>query len=670
MKKKTKARVVAVVTAVCLLLGGCARSSADTNTTAAGSTAGTTAAGTKEQEGASKAQESEGKKKPIKDLMAYQTIQNEMETFNVLYSQSSKELYVLSNCVEGLLSNNEYGELVPGLAESWGSDDNGLTWTFHLRKGVKWVDMNGNPMADCTAQDFITSLEFILNFYKNSSANTSMPIELIKGAGEYYEYTKSLTEAEALALDRSKFLEMVGIAAPDDYTIVYTCTAPKPYFASVGTYNCLFPAPKALIDQLGPAGYQAMTNKEMWYNGCYTITSYVQGNEKVLTKNPLYWNQDCTLFDTVTVKMVESHDVAYQMYQSGELDYVTLSESNLKTIYDSPNNPYHDQLVEKRPTLFSYQFHLNYNKYKEDGTPDTNWNKAIANKAFRLAWYYGLDLTEYYKRTNGITPLKCENNAYTMQGLVHLSDGTDYTKLVTDKLGIGSYNGETMVRLDKAKGDSYKEQAIKELTAAGVTFPVEADYYIAASDQTALDTAAVLKQSFTDSFGDDFIKMNIKTYVSSLAKEVRDPKLQSFTLGGWGADYGDPQSYLSQEVWGQDNAFYTKYSNINDLEEGELLDTFKEYTAMVDAANQISDDLDKRYKAYAEAEAFLIENALVIPCYYNIQWQLTHINDYTRINAMFGCQNEVYRNWETSVDGYTGEQYEEFIKRFEEGKAK
>ena len=91
----------------------------------------------------------------------------------------------------------------------------------------------------------------------------------------------------------------------------------------------------------------------------------------------------------------------------------------------------HDQLVEKRPDKFSYQFHWNYSKMKEDGTPDDNWNKAIANTAFRQAMYYGLDLTSYLSRTNAVNPLSCENNFYTMKGLVYMSDGRDYADVVS-----------------------------------------------------------------------------------------------------------------------------------------------------------------------------------------------------------------------------------------------
>ena len=87
---------------------------------------------------------------------------------------------------------------------------------------------------------------------------------------------------------------------------------------------------------------------------------------------------------------------------------------------------------------------------------------------------------------------------------------------------------------------------------------------------------------------------------------------------------------------------------------------YKEFTELVNKANAITDDMDARYEAYAEAEAYMIQNALVIPCNYNITWELTHVNDYTTKNAVYGIQNYKYVGWETSVDAYTTEQYQEF----------
>lgn len=611
------------------------------------------------------------KGKELTDLVTWETQAREMETQNILYSQNASDLNVLCNLVEGLLEVDNYGKLAPGIAEKWETNDNGLTWTFHLRKGVKWVDVDGNEKADCTAQDFLTGLEWVLNAAKNEANNTSMPIELIKGAEDYYEYTKALSKEEAYALDTTKMLEMVGVSAPDDYTLVYTCTTQKPYFDTVATYNCLYPAPKALIDELGVDGFRAVEYKQLWYNGPYRMTEYIHQNQKVLTKNDKYWDKDAKLFNTVTIKMVESLDAAFLLYQSGELDTVDLTQANLTTINNDKNNEFHNQLVEKRPTKYSYQFHWNFNKNKEDGTPDTNWNTAIANKAFRQSLYFGLDLTEYYKRTNDINPYNCDNEAYTMEGLVYMADGTEYTQYVKDLLGLKKPDGKSMARYDKSKAETLKKQAMTELAAKGVTFPVEFDYYISGSSQTAADTAVVLQNIFKNCLGEDYVKLNVKTYTSSLTKEVRNPRLQSFMINGWGADYGDPQNYLGQETYGEDNAYYAQYySNINDATDPDLIAAYKEYTQMVNKANAINDDLDARYKAYAEAEAFMLENVFTMPASIEVAWQLTRINDYTKPNGMFGCQNYMYKNLETSVDAYTTEQYEKIKADYEKGASK
>ena len=606
----------------------------------------------------------------IKDLYDYELQAREIETWNVLYSQQATDLQVLTNLYDGLLESDEYGKLAPAVAESWETEDNGITWTFHLRKGVKWVDQNGNEKGEVTAQDFLTGLEWVLNFHKNDATNTSMPMEMIVGAEDYYNMTSELDADAGLALtaESPEFADTVGIKAIDDYTLQYTCVSEKPYFDTVATYNCLYPISQAMIDEIGIDGFKAATPENIWYNGAYTCTEYIQQNTKTLTKNPLYWDTDCTLFDTVTVKMVESNDVAFQLYQAGEVDYVGLGEAQINTIAKNPDNEFYNYLVPDVPAKYCYQFQLNYHKLFDDGSEDVNWNTAAANEAFRLSWYYGLDLGQYYPRINAINPMSCENNCYTMKGLVYTSDGTDYTELVKQELGIQE-NGETLARLNKEKAQQYKEQAMQELSALGVTFPISADYYISASNQTALDSANVLKQVFSDSLGDDYVKLNIKTYVSSSRQEVYTPRLHSIVQTGWGADYGDPQNYLGQMTYGNETAYFpNSYNYVNEVEVNEntqaLIDVFKTLTDLVNEADQIHDDMDARYKAYAKAEAYLIEHAIVVPTYYDVGWCLSKINLYTQRNAMFGCQNGKMKNWETAADGYTTEEMNSLKEAF------
>ncbi len=679
--KKTASRLLALALTAALVLSGCGGGGTTTEEKPAENTGSTTEqSGEKKEEEKKEEAAAPASGDEISDLVISKLITRELETFNILYSQRAEDGENLTNLVDGLLEVDTDGKLVPGIAEEWGTEDGGLTWTFKIRQGVKWVDVNGNEKADCTAQDFAAGLEWVMNFHKNNSSNTSMPLEMVKGAQEYYEYTKTLSEEEAFALNAeegSKFREMVGLETPDDYTVVYHCITQKPYFDTLATYNSLYPISPAMVEELGgPAGVKSMNNENMWYNGAYTMTSYIHNNEKIFTKNPLYWDTECKRFDTVTIKMVESNDISFQLYQNGEIDYVDLSEAHINTIAKDPSNKYYDYMVPAVPSKYSYQFHFNFNKNKEDGTPDTNWNTAIANEAFRKSWYYGLNLSDYWKRTNAIDPMVCENNFYTMKGLVYTTDGTEYTELVKKELGLGETNGNTPARVDPAKAEEYKKQAIEELTALGVTFPVGVDYYISASNQVALDSANVMAQAFSDGLGDDYVKFNIKTYVSSVRNEVVQPHLHSFVTNGWGADYGDPQNYLGQEVYGNDNAYYSaNYSYINEIteetpENKALLDTYKEYSAMVEAADAITDDLDARYAAYAKAEAYLLDHVLVLPCNYSIGWCLSKIDNDTKMYAMYGAQNEKIKNWETNSAGYTSEEkgVAEQIKAFTESK--
>ena len=662
--KKTVSRLLALALTAALVLTGCGGGTTTEEPADTSENTGTTES-TETTEGET-AESNEPGENEITDLVIPKTLTRELETFNWLYSQRAEDSENLTQLVDGLLESNPEGTLQPAIAEDWGTEDGGKTWTFKLREGVKWVDVNGNEKADVTARDFATGLEWILNFHKNDSANTSMPLEMIDGAEEYYEYTKTLSKEEAYALnaeDGSQFMETVGIEIPDDYTVIYTCITEKPYFDTLAVYQSLYPISQAMIDELGgPDETKAMNNENMWYNGPYTMTSYIQGNEKVFTKNPLYWDTECKLFNTVTVKMVESSDVAFQNFQAGDLDYVDLTESALTTIARDPNNEYYDYLVPAVPSKYSYQMHFNYNKNNEDGTKDTNWNTAIANEAFRKSWYYGLNLSEYWKRTNAIDPFACENNFYTMPGLVYTSDGTEYTELVREAMGLKESDGVTPARVDTELAEQYKQQAIEELTALGVEFPVVADYYISASSQTALDSANVLAQAFSDGLGDDYVKLNICTYISSGNNEVVVPHLHSFVLNGWGADYGDPQNYLGQECYGNDNAYYSAhYSYINEITEpdetnADLLATYQEFTELVEAADAITTDLDARYAAYAKAEAYLLDHVLVMPCNYSIGWCLSKVDNNSKIYAMYGSQNEKMKNWDTHVDGYTSEE--------------
>ena len=615
---------------------------------------------------------------PLKEFISFESGNRELESWNMLYTQRAEDANVITNLWDGLLSFDCYGKVVPAIASSWEHNDDSTVWTFHLRDDVDWVDANGEVKDHLTSKDFLVGFEWVMNAYKNEANNTSMPNDTVVGAADYYEQTKAAGDAAADMTYEDMLAAGVGIEAPDDYTLVFTCKDPCPYFDTVAAYNSFYPVAPALLDELGIEGFRGCDNTTMWYNGPYVVEEYIQGNTKSYIPNPSYYDAaNVSRFERLTITMISDGTISLQLYENRELDEVDLGESSIATIQADPSNEYNQQMCEKRPKKFSYCFIFNYDKRKTDGTADENWNKAIANKAFRQCFSKGLELSKFFSRYNPINPLKCENDFFTMSGLCYTTDGTDYTSLVAKELGLDGekYDGKTMKRLRANNGDitDLKKQAMDELSAIGVTFPVHCSYYILAGSTTALDSATVLKQCFTDSFGDDFIVLDIETFVSSTMKEVVAPKLQSFVHMGWGADFGDPINFLTQIIVHDDNAYYScNMTNIEGIAENgaadyqkDLVAAYEQFTDLVNEGRVIVNDTDARYAAFAKAEAYFLEENLIFPTVYDVTWCLTHANEYSKINAMYGPCNYKAVNWETSEEAYTTEQYEEFAAAFD-----
>ena len=615
---------------------------------------------------------------PLKEFISFESGNRELESWNMLYTQKAEDANVVTNLWDGLLSFDRYGKVVPAIASSWEHNEDATVWTFHLRNDVDWVDCNGEVKAHLTSKDFLVGFEWVMNAIKNEANNTSMPNDTIVGAYEYYELTKEAGDAAADMTYEDMLAAGVGIEAPDDYTLVFTCPSACPYFDTVAAYNSFYPVAPALIEELGVDGFRSCDNTTMWYNGPYVVEEYIQGNTKSYIPNPNYYDAaNVSRFERFTVTMISDGSISLQLYQNRELDEVDLGESNITTIQSDPSNEYNQQLCEKRAKKFSYCFIFNYDKKNTDGTPDENWNKAIANKAFRQCFSKGMVLNKFFARYNPINPLKCENDFFTMKGLCYTSDGTDYTNLVAKEMGLDgeAYDGKTMKRLRANNGDitELKKQAMEELSAIGVTFPVHCSYYILAGSTSALDSATVLKQCFTDSFGDDFIVLDVNTFVSSTMKEVVVPKLQSFVHMGWGADFGDPINFLTQIIVHDDNAYYScNMTNIAGIVNNgpasyqkDLVAAYEKFTDLVNEGRAIVDDTDARYAAFAKAEAYFLDENLIFPTVYDITWCLTHVNEYSKINAMYGPCNYKAVNWETSEEAYTTEQYDEFAAAFD-----
>lgn len=603
------------------------------------------------------------------DFYDWQTQANESTTFLINYSEERSNTKVLCNCISPLVEYDNHGNLVGAMAESWEPNDDATQWTFHIRKGIYWVDAQGNKKDECTAYDWLTAIEWELNFHKNAAKNTTMLFATIKGSEDYYATVKEMDEAAGKAIKYTDeiFTTTVGASAPDAYTLVLDMKQPVPYFPTICTGACMFPIAQGQIDELGVDGTFAQQPADMWYNGPYRITEYVNNNSKTMTRNEEYWDKEGQLFEHVYISMVQDAITDDQMFMSGELDRCELSEANLRTIWDDPNNEWRDYLVQPRAVTSNRCLMFSYGKKMEDGSMDVNWNTAAANENFRQAFYYGMDILGYCSYYNYVDPQSTITNTFTCNNVSVFSDGTDYADRVIELLGDPGYRYGN--EANRAKAAECVAKAKEELSKQGVTFPVTAWYWIKSGDQAALDLGTIVKDAI-EGIADDFVKVELHEYVSNMTQEVTNNSLNSLFIAGWAADYGDPENYNTQLIRGDQSAFFANRAmKVNDMPDSEAKDLLDEYTAMVKAANAITDDMDKRYEAQAQAEAYYFQHALMIPLSSSGTFQLTRANAFTVDFAGYGCMMDVYKNMNATTEkAYSTAQYEQFAADYAAGK--
>ncbi len=595
-----------------------------------------------------------GEGKEITDLV--QASSWGVRTWCIFNNNNKPGIYI--NFIDPLVTADEYNNPTPCLAESWSPNADETVWTFNLRQGVQWVDYEGNVKGEVTSEDWLYGLEWVLNFWKNDSYQTTLPMSIISGAKEYYEYTQSLPEEEAWALGVDKMQEMVGIETPDDYTIVYTCINPCAYFDSLATSVFLYPLAKGQLDEVGVKNYKSINPYQLWCCGPYVIESYTDDNYWTIVPNESYWDESCEVFDSVTIIKVESTDVSWELFQSGDLNYpIDLSTSTINMISADPTNPWHDYLAKKADTGVSWGLFFNYAKNNLDGTVDTAWNTAVANENFRQCFYYGLDLYNFLALIDPVDPESAARGTMTVYGLSTLSDGTDYTSLVYDMIDYHPFEDYSRQDLDKLA--NYKAAAMEELSAQGISFPIHMDMW-SASTQSDVDKFTILKEIFEDYLGTDFVEIDLHTYITNKTSEVYNTSYFSIELQGYGALFSDPLTFLNQMCsdMNGNGEWADLYGHISDCTNGEVVALFDEFTSMVRTADAISGDHDARYQALAETEAFALQHALCIPTHTPATREITPINTYSKIAAINDSQSTRYVNWETNSDYFTAEEIE------------
>ncbi|OQB25533.1 MAG: Oligopeptide-binding protein AmiA precursor [Firmicutes bacterium ADurb.Bin182] len=576
--------------------------------------------------------------------MVYTTLYaSEVSTLNYLTTGTQWDQYVGANVIDTLVEYDNFGQLKPGLAESWEVSDDQLTWTFHLREGVKWYDYQGNEVAEVTADDFVAAAKYVMTPEYESS--TFYQMEIIKNATEYYD-------PESPVKDFSE----VGVKAIDKYTLQYTLVAPTPYFLSCLTYVCFMPAYGPQLEELG-ADF-ATDNEKMYYCGAYILSTFEPQVEHIYTKNENNWDADNVFITKIHRRYnAESATLAPVMVLRGEIDYADIDTS---IVDDWLNN--HPELLSKDRAIpdYSYFYCFNFNPtYDEEWDPE-NWKIAVNNENFRKSIMSGFDRLYAMRAIDPNDPESVLQNTIAPKGFASVN-GVDFSSLEP-------FKGVEENYFNEAKALEYKAKAIEELTAAGATFPVKMVLTYRSDDDDWENEYIYLKQQLEALLGTDYIEciLNPGTTDNFLTNTRRAGKY-SFMRCNWGADFQDPSTWTDPFApkFDSEAGKYTGNSynfmdiNLNEDNQNETTAVLKEYYALVDAAKAETADMAARYNAFAKAERFLIDHAVVVPYFiYPASYVATKLNAFEGQFASFGVSILRYKGQKVYDHYITPEEYE------------
>lgn len=291
MKKKVLALILTAAMVVGLAACGGSTSNDAASTTDGTTTEGTTTEASDNQTGdeTTEATASTGEK-----ILSVQ-VGPDPETIDPALNSAVDGGNMLLHSFECLLALDENGQLVPGQAESWETSEDGLTWTFHLRDGLKWSDG-----SDLTANDFVYSWKRVCD-----------PMV----AAPYAETVLSMVEGYDKAIEGD--LDALQVAAQDDNTLVVTLNAPCSYFGSLAAFATLSPVQEATVEANGDAW--ATSAATYISNGPFYVSEWVPGSYIMMSKNPYYWNADAIKLDGIKWNLIEDSNAAYSAYQTGEV---------------------------------------------------------------------------------------------------------------------------------------------------------------------------------------------------------------------------------------------------------------------------------------------------------------------------------------------------------------
>lgn len=592
-------------------------------------------------------------------------------TFNYLLDYYADNTAVITNLVDGLLENDSYGNLVPALAEDWSVSSDGLTYTYKLRKDAKWYTADGEEYASVKAQDFVTGIKYAAD---NKGQAMDLIQNSIKGLNDY---------VTGVTNDFST----VGVKALDDYTVEYTLTRPEPYWNSKTTNSILFPVNEEFLKSKDK-DFGTLTPDSILYNGPYLLKDFTSKSSIEYVKNPHYYDHDKVTIEKVKLAYFDGSDqeMTIRNFESGAYSIAGVYPNSSN--YAKTKEKYQDNIVYSLQDKTSWYFNFNVNRKTYNHTAKTTDEQkqsaqtAILNKNFRQAINFGIDRTAYSAQSNGEEAAsKTLRNTLVPPTFVQVGDKTfgevTASKLVnygTEWSGINLADAQDAY-FNKEKAQAKFAEAKKELEAQGVTFPIHLDVPVDQTNKNAVSGMNSVKQTLETVLGSDNIVIDVQQLSTddfgNVAFLAPNPAARDYDLNfdGWVGDYQDPSTYL--DPFNAETGFYLKIFGLDAKEDQELikslgLDTYTQLLKEADAENK---DVAKRYEKYAEAQAWMIDNSLVMSAMSNGGTaSVTKVTPFTRAYSLVGIKGDGnnYKYMRLQKDPVTKKQFDEAKAKWEE----
>jgi len=591
-------------------------------------------------------------------------------TFNYLLDYYADNTAVITNLVDGLLENDSYGNLTPALAEDWSVSADGLTYTYKLRKDSKWYTADGEEYASVKAQDFVAGIKYAAD---NKGQAMDLIQNSIKGLNDY------VTGA-------TNDFTTVGVKALDDYTVEYTLTRPEPYWNSKTTNSILFPVNEEFLKSKDK-DFGTLTPDSILYNGPYLLKDFTSKSSIEYVKNPHYYDHDKVTIEKVKLAYFDGSDqeMTIRNFESGAYSIAGVYPNSSN--YAKTKEKYQDNIVYSLQDKTSWYFNFNVNRKAYNHTAKTSDQQknstqtAILNKNFRQAINFGINRTAYSAQSNGEEAAsKTLRNTLVPPTFVQVGDKTfgevTASKLVnygTEWSGINLADAQDAY-FNKEKAQAKFAEAKKELEAQGVTFPIHLDVPVDQTNKNAVSGMNSVKQTLETVLGSDNIVIDVQQLSTddfgNVAFLAPNPAARDYDLNfdGWVGDYQDPSTYL--DPFNAETGFYLKIFGIDAKDDQELikslgLDTYTQLLKEADAENK---DVAKRYEKYAEAQAWMIDNSLVMSAMSNGGTaSVTKVTPFTRAYSLVGIKGDGnnYKYMRLQKDPVTKKQFDEAKAKWE-----